>query len=163
MKSGNIFDSNNFGKFEVMEYINSFNVVIKFIDTGFVTISEAGAIRNGQVKDLLVPVVYGVGYMGVGDYKSSIKRKPTEAYMSWKRMLARCYCPKNQNRSPTYIGCIVSDDWHNFQNFAKWFDKNYIVGYHLDKDIKVEGNKIYSESTCMFVSGEENRRHAKLG
>ena len=59
----------------------------------------------------------------------------------------------------TYIGCTVCELWHNFQNFAEWYDENYsagMEGYHLDKDIKIKGNKVYSPSTCMFVKPGDN-------
>jgi hypothetical protein len=49
----------------------------------------------------------------------------------------------------------VSEEWLNFQNFAKWYDKNYyeINGekMEIDKDILVKRNKIYSPETCVFV------------
>ena len=43
-----------------------------------------------------------------------------------------------------------------FSGFGKWFDDNNIDGYHLDKDIKVKGNKVYSPDTCLFVSHKDN-------
>ena len=43
------------------------------------------------------------------------------------------------------------------QHLKKWFDENYIEGYELDKDILVEGNRIYSPETCCFVPKEINR------
>jgi hypothetical protein len=70
-------------------------------------------------------------------------------------MLARCYSEKFHEKQPTYIGCTVCEEWHNFQNYAKWYDENYyeVDGYkmNLDKDILVKGNKIYSPETCVFV------------
>ena len=52
-------------------------------------------------------------------------------------------------------------EWHNFQVFAKWFDENYMEGFQLDKDIKIEGNKIYSSGTCLFVSPTNNKVKAR--
>lgn len=71
-------------------------------------------------------------------------------------MLQRCYDPKLHLRHPTYKECNVIEEWHNFQNFASWFEKNYIDGYQIDKDLLVEGNKIYSPETCCFVPKEIN-------
>ena len=92
--------------------------------------------------------LYGVGVMGYGKYSSLTHRT---AYDAWANMLERCYSPRCLKKHPTYIGCTVADEWHSFQNFVEWFDKNYIQGYHLDKDLTILGNKEYSPSTCVFV------------
>ncbi len=71
-------------------------------------------------------------------------------------MLRRCYDDELHSKYPTYKGCSVCDEWHDFQVFAQWYKSNYIEGYHLDKDIKINGNKVYSPSACLFVSPSEN-------
>ena len=38
----------------------------------------------------------------------------------------------------------------------EWFNKNYIKGLHLDKDILSGDSKIYSPETCCFVTNTEN-------
>lgn len=48
-----------------------------------------------------------------------------------------------------------------FSNFKRWFDEHYIDGWHLDKDILVKGNKVYSPETCCFVPQEINGLFAK--
>jgi len=156
-----IYNSNNYGDFKVLNYINSRSIEIEFFNTGYKTKVEAVQIRRGEVKDKLSPTVYGVGFMGDGDYKSKVKGKDTKLYQTWVNMLERCYSDKLQVRCPTYIGCSVNQIWHNFQNFAEWFELNYIKGYHLDKDIKINGNKIYSPENCLFVSHEENNIKAQ--
>lgn len=93
-------------------------------------------------------LVYGVG---VNDMTGA---KKTNAWRKWMSMLSRCYGP--HRTLPTYIGCSVCDEWHIFSNFKKWFDDNYIEGYHLDKDIIQRGNKTYSPTTCCFVPAEIN-------
>lgn len=45
----------------------------------------------------------------------------------------------------------MCDDWLYFSNFKKWFDVHYKVGYALDKDILIQGNKVYSPESCCFV------------
>ena len=75
-------------------------------------------------------------------------------------MFFRCYDTKNIKRYPTYQDVSVCEEWHNYQNFAKWFEENYnpevMEGWHLDKDIIVKGNKIYSPETCCFVPSDIN-------
>ncbi len=110
--------------------------------------------------------VQGVGYLGDGIYKASVKGKKTQAYVIWCDILRRCYNEKRLKKYPTYKGCTVCDEWHNFQNFAEWFYENYPKDgnrYDLDKDIKFNGNKVYGPETCIFVSHEKNmvKAHAK--
>ena len=103
-------------------------------------------------------LTYGVGYNSKRDHQTTIDGKPTIAYSTWHSMMSRCYDQKTLKRSPTYIGCNVADDWHDYQDFADWFySHNYSsMGYQLDKDLILPNNKIYSSSTCAFVPHELN-------
>ena len=158
IKVGEIYETNNYGTLEVIEYVNSTRVRVRFIDTGYERYAQTGCILRGQVKDLLAPSVCGLGYLGCGGYSTTVSGTHTKMYATWVRMFERCYDPKFLARMPTYIGCTVTKEWHNFQVFAKWFEEHYIDGYHLDKDIKVPGNKLYSPDTCMFVTQAQNAR-----
>lgn len=95
-------------------------------------------------------LVHGVG---INDYEGSVyvNGKRIESYRCWKSMLERCYSSTFQIRCPTYVGCTVCVEWLSFSNFKKWYGENYREGFELDKDILVEGNKIYSPDTCVFV------------
>ena len=157
LDTSKIYSSNNYGDFKIVNYINANHVEIDFIATGFKAITEAGNIRRGEVKDRLHPNVCGVGFIGEGEYGRNSK-----PYKTWRGVLERCYCPKYQKKRPTYIGVTVCNDWHNFQNFAKWFEDNYIEGFHIDKDIKQRGvkNKVYGPNTCKFVSQKDNNIEA---
>lgn len=103
-------------------------------------------------------LIYGVAYNSRREHKTAINGANTLAYSAWHSMISRCYCPKYQARRPTYIGCSVADEWHDFQDFADWFENheysNY--GYHLDKDLLIPGNKIYAPSTVCFVPRQLN-------
>ena len=35
--------------------------------------------------------------------------------------------------------------------FCDWFHDNYREGYQLDKDLLIQGNKVYSPNTCVFI------------
>lgn len=158
-----LYKTNTAGKLRIIKYINFRQVKVQFINTGYVTTTRSANIVLGRVRDLLHPSVCGVGFIGVGDFKASVNRVHTKSYSTWKGMIDRCYGEKSLKKRPTYIGCSVHKDWHNFQNFAEWFYSNYVDGHALDKDIKVKGNKQYSPHTCMFVSVEDNtvEAHAK--
>ena len=104
--------------------------------------------------------VYNVGYLGVGKYNVEYRKNNKKCYNTWRRMIERCYSKNYKKRYITYKDCTVYERWHNFQNFAEWFEKNYnseiMNGWELDKDILVKGSKVYSESTCSFVPKEIN-------
>lgn len=154
IKVGDRFESNNYGWFEVVKYRGCSDVLIKFLDTGYVTKARSQSLREGNVKDRLLPSVYGVGFLGVGDYKSYVGGKETKEYSCWSGMLSRCYYEKHQYS--TYKGCSVHEGWHNFQVFAKYYEDNYKTDYQLDKDLLFKGNKVYSPETCIFVSVDLN-------
>ena len=78
----------------------------------------------------------------------------TKSYSHWKNMLSRCY--SNYHSRVAYEVCSVCDEWLLYSNFKRWFDENYKEGYHLDKDILVKGNKVYSPETCSFVPRQIN-------
>ena len=67
---------------------------------------------------------------------------------------------QNSPKTPSYKDCEVCEEWHNFQNFAKWYDENYyeVKGEktQIDKDILIKGNKIYSPDKCLFVPQKIN-------
>ena len=77
-------------------------------------------------------------------------------YSKWYNMLKRCYSHKYHIKHPTYIGCTVSKEWLLFSTFKKWMEKQDHIDKVLNKDILVEGNKVYSKDTCCFVSSAIN-------
>lgn len=91
--------------------------------------------------------------VGINDYEGSCREnsKVIKSYNIWTAMLNRCYGEKKLIKNPTYISCSVCDEWSYYSNFKAWFDENYKEGYQLDKDILVEGNKIYRPDACVFI------------
>jgi hypothetical protein len=87
---------------------------------------------------------------------SSVSKLKCEYYKRWYHMLIRCYSKKYQEKMPTYIGCTVCEEWKAFSNFKEWMKRQDWQGKHLDKDIIVKGNKIYSPETCAFVEPATN-------
>tara|TARA_R110001632_G_scaffold3822_2_gene16763 strand:- start:989 stop:1642 length:654 start_codon:yes stop_codon:yes gene_type:complete len=149
-----VYTSNNCGDFTIVSYIKASEVNIKFIKTGYETTVSAGNIIKGRVRDLFFPSTHGVGFAG-GLIKGGTRCK---AYFTWASMLRRCYSDKGKANDPSYRGVTVCSQWHNYQNFAKWFDENYIKGFHIDKDLKQAcvDNKVYSPKTCQFISQADN-------
>lgn len=148
---------------EIIEYKNSRNVTVKLED-GTIKNTTYQVFKNGGIKSRFVPTVYGVGIIGEEQIIES-KGCHCKAYKVWQSMLQRCYDTKYQEKKPTYKGCSVCDEWLYFPNFKKWFNENYytIEGeeIHLDKDILVKGNKLYSPETCIFVPKHINSLFSK--
>lgn len=154
---GRGFSSNYCGDFEVIEYTKWNNVSVKFRDTGsVVTGLRWGHIVKGSVRDPLHRTVLGIGYIGLGKYKVRENGEMSKPYRVWMGMLVRCYSTCFHKNNPTYVGCTVCDEWHNYQTFCQWFYLNYKEGLVLDKDGIVAGNRVYSPSTCKFITATEN-------
>jgi len=157
---GNKFTTNEGFEIEIIDYSDRHNVLVKFTNNpDYQVYATMQNIKNGQIKYPYLKTVYGIGYYGHGAYSSRINNCKTEQYIKWFSMFNRCYDKSYQEKQPTYIGCSVSEEFHNFQNFAMWYDKNiYACSYplELDKDLFVLGNKVYSPSTCCFIPKEIN-------
>ena len=150
--------NNNGEEMKIVRYGSAFDIDVRFVkDDTVVEHREYKDFKKGQIKNPMTPSVYGVGFIGVGKFNPFDENgKPTRCYLTWKNMLMRCYDSKYHEKEPTYKGCTVCTEWHNFQVFAEWYYKNYYeVGnnerMNLDKDILNKGNKIYSPNTCIFV------------
>lgn len=154
--NGTVHKMNSGETLMVLDYIGCNSIDVVFLGTGYKANVTADRIRKGTVKDKLTPTYAGVGYLGAGHYIAAVKGKNTKAYDAWSGMIDRCYKSSVQLLNPTYIGCSVVDEWHDFSVYYKWFTDNYISGFDVDKDIKVSGNKVYGPEFCMFVSRGDN-------
>ena len=107
-------------------------------------------------------LVYGIG---INEQDRPIREdgKQTKEYKLWCRMLERCnskFCIKR----PTYEGTTCSENFKIYSYFYDWcqeqtgFNNKDDDGksWHLDKDILLKGNKLYSEDTCVFVPARIN-------
>ena len=155
---GKILKSKNFGDFKIVKYNNSRNVDIQFVTTGFETSAQLEHIKNGNVKDSYVASVHGVGVAGA-KYPITVNGVKTKEYDLWNSMLKRCYSDAYQKKQPTYKGCKVSNNFLRYEYFYEWC--HIQVGFNnkdwqLDKDLLVKGNKVYNESTCVFLPKEIN-------
>ena len=155
---GKICKSKSSGDFKILKYNGSKDVEIQFINTGFETIATLGNIKNGKVKDLYLPSVYGVGIIGT-KYPSEVNRVKTKEYVLWQNMFQRCYSDTSKKRNPTYEGCEVSNNFKYFEYFYEWCHKQIGFnneGWQLDKDLLIKGNKVYSEDFCVFIPSDIN-------
>lgn len=140
----------------ITEYFNGSNCTVEFENGVIFKNVQHHNIKSGEIKNPYHSSVYGVGYLGQGEYKTKKDNKPTKVYSTWISMLRRCYSKKYQEKQPTYKGCAIDEHWYSFQNFAEWFYQTYTDNFQLDKDILVKNNRIYSPETCCFVPQEIN-------
>ena len=155
---GKKFKTNNFGEVVIIRYNGSISVEVQFINTGYETTTTIMQIKKGTVKDKTVPSIYGVGVVGNELVIDNLGNLPKE-YKLWQDMLKRCYNSKFVQKNPTYKDCHVSENFKYYPYFKDWCSKQIGFGndgWHLDKDILVKGNKLYSEDTCCFVPREIN-------
>lgn len=159
--------------FTVKKYfLNSRNnykrIIIEF-ESGFKMITSTSAVKRGSVIDRLSPTVHNKGIIGYASYKGNERE-----YHRWKSMIRRCYDP-NSKEYARYggKGVTVSERWLRFDLFLQ--DIENVDGFNresfedglleLDKDAKQLNiplhKRIYSLSTCTFLSPSENMKYAK--
>ena len=167
--AGKVCKSKLSGDFKILKYNNTANVEIQFLKTGFEIFARFGDIRKGEVKDPHSPSVCGVGVLGT-KYQPTVNGVQTKEYVLWKSMLERCYSDTLKKRYPTYEDCEVSENFKSYEYFYEWCHKQIGFGvegngnpFQLDKDLLVKGNKVYSESTCVFIPKEINSLLIKRG
>lgn len=75
-------------------------------------------------------------------------------YSYYHNMRTRATNPNYRKLYPTYEGCTMSEEWEDFQEFARWcwqqkgFGEDHMC---LDKDILFPKNKIYHPDRCVFI------------
>ena len=156
---GKVCKSKSSGDFKIVKYNDAHNVEIQFLNTGYRKVAEMKEVRNGGVKDPYSPSVYGVGILGT-KYPSTINGVNIKEYDLWQNMLKRCYSDTLKKKKPTYEGCEVSEKFKSYEYFYEWCNKQIGFGnqgWHLDKDLLIKGNKVYSENSCVFIPQEINK------
>ena len=144
---------NNFGSTMVIsEYNNQKDINVYFPEYNWTAEHiYYTSFYRGKLKCPYEKRLCSIGYIGEGKYTTQ-----HPAYKTWTYMIRRCYDIKSLNNRKTYEECIVCEEWHNFQNFAEWFENNYYEidneEMQLDKDILIKNNKMYSPDTCCFVN-----------
>ena len=159
---GKVCKSLNSGDFKILKYNGSKDVEIQFINTGFKVVATLGNIKNGEVKDPYVASVHGVGVLGT-KYPITVNGVHTKEYDLWYNMLRRCYSDTYKKKYPTYESCEVSENFKYYEYFYEWCHKQIGFGadgngnsFQLDKDLLVKGNKVYSETICVFIPKDIN-------
>ncbi len=155
---GKVFKSKLSGDFKIVKYNGYGNVEIQFLKTGYETVARLGDIKNGSIKDPYSPSVFGAGILGT-KYPINEGGIQTKEYELWCNMLRRCYSDSFKKKQPTYEGCEVGDKFKSYEYFYEWC--HIQIGFankdwQLDKDLLIKGNKVYNESTCVFIPKDIN-------
>lgn len=109
---------------------------------------------KGSVHKKARRLVYGVG-INDAEFSTGHNKEREPSYVLWKSILNRCYGSISK-KCLYYAHCSVCEEWKTYSLFKKFYDQNYVEGYHIDKDILKRGNKVYSPETCCFVPPEIN-------
>lgn len=152
---GKTYSTKSSGEIKVIQKLSGDYVSILFED-GTTVDATQGNLRKGNVRNPNLKTTYGVGFHGIGKH---VQHK-SKAHDYWSKMLQRAYCPEYKALHPSYTEAVVCDEWHNFQNFADWVVQQIgfgEMGYNLDKDRLVKGNKLYSPEFCLLIPQELNK------
>lgn len=157
---------------KIVDIQDATHVMIEFQDEYMAKVKTVyEAVVKGNVKNPYERKIFGIGYLGEGN----IQTHNTPEYQNWFEIMARCYDERLKEKNSAYFGIVtVCEEWHNFSNFGKWYRENkYKVDgrLHIDKDIKIHGNKIYSPNTCILIPqrinmmfmNKENKRGLPTG
>lgn len=115
--------------------------------------------------------VHGVGINDLPDHLTMIEERYVDVsgktrrrkiwvcpfYRTWSAILRRCYSKAELANNPTYHDKSICDDWIYFSNFKFWMENQDWEDKVLDKDLLIEGNKVYSPETCVFVTQQVNK------
>lgn len=158
-------NKNRFGtEMKIIDYVNNNNIIVEFLDEHrYKAKTSYASFLSGGTRNPYDKTVCEVGYLGEGPYGAGESDRRT--YTTWMDIIRRCYCM--HKHQACYDGCSVVAEWHNFQNFAKWYYENsYVIDgerLHIDKDLLYFDNKIYGPDTCLLIPERINYliiRHA---
>ena len=99
--------------------------------------------------------------VGVNDLPNltRINGKQGKDYQLWRDMLRRSFSDVSDFARSAYKDVTCCDEWLIFSSFINDIREKSGYGndgWHLDKDILIKGNKIYSRDTVCFVPKEIN-------
>lgn len=111
--------------------------------------------------------VEGVGFND-SLFQPSIKGKVVWQYELWKGLISRTCDSKHRQGRPSYRDVTCCSEWLSFSNFVEWVNKEVDykgkpVNLELDKDILIQGNRVYSPHTCCFVPPQINSLFCATG
>lgn len=155
VKVGEVYPTRS-GTLTVLEYVRAVEVLIRHNDEhGHEMWTQADRIRKGGVRNPFEKRKDGLSFTGYGYCHTLPEEVRADIYKRWNSLVRRTLCPTFYvpNRRNSYEDVTLCEEWHNFQNFCRFCAENkyYHRDFHLDKDLLVRGNKIYSPEACCFL------------
>ena len=144
-------------KMWIIDFKNDSKILIQF-ETGGTRWSMYERFEKGSVTnpDMLIKNKIGAKFKDIED---------KEIFRIWNAMILRCNGNYIKENRKSYENCRICKEWLDYNNFKEWYKENYYKVdneiMHLDKDILVKGNKIYSPETCIFVPNSINTLFTK--
>ena len=140
----------------IVEIRSNEDITIEFLDLhNMKKKTTYSNFKNGGIKNPYDRSLKGVGYLGEGEYMTGRSPYDRRVFGIWIGMIDRCYNENIREKYKAYSDCLICDEWQCYQNFRRWYDKEfYNVGterMHIDKDILYKNNRVYSPNTCLLV------------
>lgn len=161
---GNKFFNKEGHEFEIIDKYKDYRTV-RFLKTGFVKIAGIKEIRNKSVRDYMEKTIFGIGMLGDVSNENRSSKEYKTIYSRWYKMLERCYSSECDGyNSYGGRGVYVCDEWLVFKNYIDDLRKkenydNLIKSpkiWHIDKDILIKGNKVYSNENTLIIEASKN-------
>lgn len=95
---------------------------------------------------------------GLREYVGLSSDDYNSLYQAWRRMLYRCYNPKNPSYQRYHGRINVCTEWkYSFENFLRWAIENgWESGLSLDR---VNNDGDYSPSNCRWATAKQQARN----
>ena len=108
-----------------------------------IPITEKGLLACARlISTIDSPNVFGVGYTGSAEYKTTLPM-----YQTWRAMLKRCYEPTSLAWK---VRPVVCKEWHSYQAFAVWYEANKPDDKRKHRFVLDRGANEYNGATCRF-------------
>lgn len=155
---GKVFKTNKCGDVEVIDMLDRGKLKVKFLNTGNIRVYDKASVTRQEMRDVEAFPVYTTGVQDIKGYLVKGQPAPKD-YSVWSAIRQRCYNKNCKDSFLAYEGCTMSEDFLVFSKFKEWYNSQIGCdqdGWHIDKDLLVKGNKVYSAETCVLLPNEIN-------
>ena len=119
---GKVFKTKNYGDVVVLEYNNTRDVTIKFLNTGNVRKAGTSELKKGEIRDNEAFPVHKMGVMDIPNELRRCQPNPRE-YSIWNGIKQRCYNENIRGKFMPYKGVEMSDNFKLYSYFKEWCNK----------------------------------------
>lgn len=151
-REGKIYKTIYDEKIKIINYLGYKRVLVEFLDEfHYQTWVNYDAILKGKIRNPFRKNKYG-GIRG----EKELSRHYKHEFDIWWGILRRI---NEHDKFPLYKDVEICEEWYIFKNFIEWLktQSNYKylkennIRFEVDKDIKINNNKLYSPNSCYVV------------